>query len=65
MENTQFCFMELIKKTDHHETHNVHPHTGRFYPLQLFTVQSRNNPLLKYAVHLFHWEIINVSTVCK
>jgi hypothetical protein len=40
-------------------------YTGQLYTPQLFTVQSRNLLLLKYAVHLFHPEIINIFTEYK
>ena len=40
-------------------------YTERFYTTNLFTVQSRNILLHKYAVHLFHHKTINVSTECK
>jgi len=54
-----FCWLEHTKQADHHETHNDHSHTW------IFTVQSRNIIVLKYAVRLFHPETIKISTEWK
>jgi hypothetical protein len=40
-------------------------YTGRLCTTKLLIVQSRKLFLLKYVVHLFHPETINVSTVCN